>query len=323
MHAGPGQIQIGFFSPYLGLPMLWSLYNAIPCYLFLHYCFTSGPSFERACNVLRLLGTLMVAGELQRQRQRQQRLVCLAPLLGTPNAACTDIWHRHLLAHCSSCMLASAPPSPDFLPVSSKPTTSRRPPAPAAALGFVWLSTPNEYDMQLALQLVVGFFGGQAHTAPEIFDLRHVPGVLRQVNLTGGLHVSGTAGWQLRAAAAPVPAWWPLLRSAHCQQAGWPAGASWMHQGRMGMACTRWLVVAITLPPPSSLPFPALPCPHQVTGDPVKYGLPMAASAAMLAWSYLEHGKAYREASVAEQVGGAGCRAAIDAPGASIWPRCA
>jgi hypothetical protein len=62
---GPGQIHIGFFSPYLGLPMLWSLYNAIPCYLFLHYCFTSGPSFERAGSLLRFIGTLMVAGGCQ------------------------------------------------------------------------------------------------------------------------------------------------------------------------------------------------------------------------------------------------------------------
>lgn len=78
---GPGQIRLGFFSPYLGLPMLWSLYNAIPCYLFLHYCFTSGPTFERACSALRLLGTCMVAGGLTPAGGCWGRLVRSAVLL--------------------------------------------------------------------------------------------------------------------------------------------------------------------------------------------------------------------------------------------------
>jgi hypothetical protein len=37
---------------------------------------------------------------------------------------------------------------------------------PAAALGFVWLSTPNEYDMGQALQLATSFFGAQVGWVP-------------------------------------------------------------------------------------------------------------------------------------------------------------
>lgn len=49
-------------SPYIGLPMLWSVYNAIPPFLFCFYCFTSGKPFVRAAGYLRLLGTLAVIG---------------------------------------------------------------------------------------------------------------------------------------------------------------------------------------------------------------------------------------------------------------------
>jgi endoglucanase len=39
-----------------------------------------------------------------------------------------------------------------------------------------------------------------------------------------------------------------------------------------------------------------------VTGDPVKYGLPLATSMSMLAWSYVEHKDAYVEAGSSTQV---------------------
>lgn len=41
-------------SPYVGLPIVWSFYAAVPAYLFLHYCFTSGPSFAKACSWLQV-----------------------------------------------------------------------------------------------------------------------------------------------------------------------------------------------------------------------------------------------------------------------------
>ena len=41
-----------------------------------------------------------------------------------------------------------------------------------------------------------------------------------------------------------------------------------------------------------------------MANDPVKYGLPLATSSAMLAWSYLEHGKGYQDAMADVQVGG-------------------
>lgn len=39
-----------------------------------------------------------------------------------------------------------------------------------------------------------------------------------------------------------------------------------------------------------------------MTGDPVKYGLPLATSMSMLAWSYVEHKEAYVEAGSSGQV---------------------
>jgi hypothetical protein len=43
-------------SPYITIPLLWAIYNAIAPYLFVHYCFSQGRSFRRACSVLRVVG---------------------------------------------------------------------------------------------------------------------------------------------------------------------------------------------------------------------------------------------------------------------------
>jgi hypothetical protein len=43
-------------SPYITIPLLWAIYNAIAPYLFVHYCFSQGRSFRRACSMLRVVG---------------------------------------------------------------------------------------------------------------------------------------------------------------------------------------------------------------------------------------------------------------------------
>ena len=42
-HAVPSKLK---GNPYLIIATLWAFYNSVAPYLFLHYCFTTGPSFK-------------------------------------------------------------------------------------------------------------------------------------------------------------------------------------------------------------------------------------------------------------------------------------
>jgi hypothetical protein len=48
-----------FMSFWIALPVFWACLNAVPPYLFIHYCFSGGSSFQTAATLTRVLSRLL------------------------------------------------------------------------------------------------------------------------------------------------------------------------------------------------------------------------------------------------------------------------
>lgn len=53
-----------FMSFWVALPVLWACLNAVAPYLFIHYCFSGGKSFQTAATLTRILSRLLTVAAL-------------------------------------------------------------------------------------------------------------------------------------------------------------------------------------------------------------------------------------------------------------------